>query len=94
LISTKRLALRDYVDKALVSRVEMRALEDALADECGLLLYSGPNVVLKRQLGVVVEYVLVYTGVLVVARFDKASGRLTGYEVYYGREKIVEGTCR
>jgi hypothetical protein len=92
MISTKRLTLRDYVDKPVTSRVEARALEDALAD-CGLLLYSGPNVLLKRQLGSTVEYVLAYTGVLVVARFDKSSGKVS-YEVYYGREKLVEGECR
>jgi hypothetical protein len=41
---------------------------------------------------VAVEYVLVYTGTLLVVRLDKSSNKLS-YEVYYGREKIIEGTC-
>jgi hypothetical protein len=92
-ISTKRLELRDYAERPGVSRLEVKALEDALADECGLLLLVWPTAVAKRRLDSAVEYVLVYTGILVVARLDKSSNKLS-YEVYYGREKIVEGACR
>jgi hypothetical protein len=92
LISTKRLELRDYVDRPSVSRLEVKALEDALADECGLLLLVWPTAVAKRRLGSTVEYVLVYTGVLVVARLDRNSNVLS-YEVYYGGEKVAEGKC-
>jgi hypothetical protein len=87
-----KLMLRDYVDRSSVSRVEVKALENALADECGLQLCIWPNAVLKRHLGSAVEYVLVYTGILVVARLDKSSGKLS-YALYYEREKIAEGQC-
>jgi hypothetical protein len=91
LISTKRLSIREYVEKP-ISRVEFKVLEDALAEECNLLPVFSPNIILKRSTGTAVEYVLVYTGTLLIVRLDKSSNKLS-YEVYYGREKIIEGTC-
>jgi hypothetical protein len=91
-ISAGRLELRDYADRPSVSRLEVKALEDALADECGLLLLVWPTAVLKRRLGSAVEYALLYTGILVLARLDKSSGKLS-YELYYGGEKVAEGQC-
>jgi hypothetical protein len=88
----KRLELRDYVDRQALSRLEVKALEDALADECGLQLCIWPNAVLKRHLDSAVEYTIVYTGILVVVRLDKSSGKLS-YALFYEGEKIAEGRC-